>query len=259
MSLSFEERRKYILEQLTRDERVKVAELAEKFRVSTETVRRDLDRLEKDGILKKVYGGAVKSRAEGWEPPFVSRAEMLAKEKETIGRLAASLVKDGETVMIDHGTTTLEVLRYLGDRKHVTVVTHSVPLLLLAMEMFAGRIIFIGGEVSPRQQSVAGPIAEAMLKQLKVNKAFISVGGISLNEGITDYDLNEVSISRLMIERAEEVVVLADHTKFGKITFANIAPLKDVSMIITDEQCPEEWMKKLTEKGIEVLVPVNLN
>ncbi|NEN82318.1 DeoR/GlpR family DNA-binding transcription regulator [Paenibacillus elgii] len=254
MSLTFEERKKTIMGQLLQDEKVQVHALAEQLNVSPETIRRDLDRLEKEGLLKKVYGGAVKARMDSWEPPFIQREQMNNGAKTSIGKLAASLVKEGETIMIDNGTTTMEIVRHLQNRPDVTVVTHSVPVLLLAMELFKGRIIFAGGAVNVNQQSVGGTLTEAMLQQFKVHKAFISVGGISLVEGITDYDLNEASVSRKMIERAEESIVLADHSKFGKTTFANIAALQDISMIITDRECPADWIHQLREKGIEIFM-----
>ncbi|MEX2415058.1 MAG: DeoR/GlpR family DNA-binding transcription regulator [Paenibacillaceae bacterium] len=254
MSLSFEDRKNKILLELAKEEKVNVHLLAEELNVSTETIRRDLDRLEKDGKLKKVYGGAVKARLDTWELPFIQRAQINAAEKRAIAALAASLVNYGETIMIDNGTTTLELLRCLRERDDITIVTHSVPTLLLAMEIFKGRIIFVGGQLNVLQQSFAGPLTEMMLQQIKVNKAFISVGGISLNDGITDYDLNEASISRRMIGRSEEAIVLADYSKFGKTTFAKISSIKEVSMIITDCGCPSEWIQNLTEQEIEILV-----
>lgn len=254
MSLTYEERKKTILEQLMKEEKVQVFLLSEQLSVSPETIRRDLDRLDKEGMLKKVYGGAVKARTESWEPPFIQRTQINHTEKESIGKLAASLVKEGETIMIDNGTTTIEVIRYLRDRSDVTIVTHSVPALLLAMEMFKGRIVFAGGEIDVHLQSAGGALTERVLQQFKVHKAFISVGGISLVDGITDYDLKEVSISRKMMERAEEVIVLADHSKLGISTFAQIASLQEVSMIITDQHCSTEWVEHLKEKNVEILI-----
>ncbi|WP_223067608.1 DeoR/GlpR family DNA-binding transcription regulator [Paenibacillus caui] len=254
MSLSYEERKKKILEILAKEEKVQVPALAELLNVSGETIRRDLDRLEKEGKLKKVYGGAVKAGSDSWEPPFDLKTSMNAEEKRAIGKLAASLVEDGDSIMLGNGTTPLEIIRFLGSKKNVTLVTHSAPAMLLAMEQFKGRIIFIGGEVNVVQKSANGALAEWMLDQLKVNKAFISAGGVSGVDGITDYDLQEANISRKMMERADDVIVLADHTKMGKTTFAHICALKDVSIIISDRYCPEEWKRTLMEKNIELWI-----
>lgn len=254
MSVTFEDRRQKILNQLELEGKVQVHLLSEQLDVSAETIRRDLDRLEKEGKLRKVYGGAVKTRSEQIEPSFLSRSQMRTDEKAAIGKLAASLVKDGETILLDNGTTTIEVMRYLKDRPNVTVITHSVPILNLAMEIFQGKIIFIGGDMNRTKQASTGPLTEMLLDQFKVNKAFISAGGISLTDGITDYDLEEAFISRKMLERAEEGIVLADHSKIGVTTFAKLAKLEDISMIITDKGCSKEWIENLSEFSIEVLI-----
>ncbi|WP_223067517.1 DeoR/GlpR family DNA-binding transcription regulator [Paenibacillus caui] len=254
MSLSFEERKKKILEMLAIDEKVQVLQLADVLGVSTETIRRDLDRLDKGGKLKKVYGGAVKAGVNSWEPPFEQKTAINTEEKRAIGKLAASLVEDGDSIMLGNGTTPLEMIRHLGDKKRVTIITHSAPVVLLAMEVFHGKIVMIGGEVNISQKSANGPLAEWMLDKLTVNKAFISAGGISFEEGVTDFDLNEASISRKMMQRAEDVIVLADHTKLGKATFAHICPLKEISVLVTDKRCPSKWQQALAEEQVQLLI-----
>jgi len=253
MSLSFEERKKLILRTLERDEKVQVNVLANALAVSGETIRRDLDKLEKEGLLKKVYGGAVKAKF-SLELPFDQKTTINAQEKRAICKAAASLVEDGDSIFIGHGTTPLEIVRFLDQKKNVTVITPSIPVLLLAKETFPGRIIFIGGEFERNQKFTGGPLADIVLQQLKANKAFIAAGGVSMKDGITDYDLQGSSSSRKMMERVEEAIILADHTKFGKTTFAHICPLSDVSMIITDKKCPEEWKNILAQKEIELLI-----
>jgi len=254
MSLTFEERKKTILDWLDKDEKVQVLPLAEQLSVTTETIRRDLDRLEKEGRLKKVYGGAVRTRENVMEPPFMKRSLMQPDEKAAIGVFAASLVQEGETVMIDNGTTTLEVLKALRDRADVTVVTHSVPVLLYAMEMFKGQLIFVGGQMDVQAQAATGAMTENSLQQFKVHKAFISVGGVSLKDGISDYNVNEASISRCMMARAEESIVVADHTKLGQSAFAKIADIKQVSMLITDRGCSADWAKQWRETGNDIFI-----
>jgi DeoR/GlpR family transcriptional regulator of sugar metabolism len=254
MSLTFENRKKTILGQLSAEEKVQVHTLAAQLQVSHETIRRDLDRLEKEGLLKKVYGGAVLARMESFEAPFALRAQSNAAAKAAIAKQAASLVEYGDTIVIDSGTTTLEIVRYLQDRTDVTLLTHSAPMLQLALNLFKGRLIFIGGEVDLHTQSAAGSAAESFLAQFKVHKAFISVGGISLADGVTDYDLNEARMSRQMMKRSVESIVLADHSKLGKTTFASIAPLHEVSMLITDNGCTEEWKEQLKTAGVELLI-----
>ncbi|OAS18534.1 DeoR/GlpR family DNA-binding transcription regulator [Paenibacillus oryzisoli] len=254
MSLTYEDRRMRILNHLEMEGKVQVHHLSELLTVSTETVRRDLDRLEKEGKLRKVYGGAVKMRMEMVEPPFLNRVQMMKPEKAAIGQLAASLVQDGETIMLDNGTTTIEIVPFLSDKTKVTLITNSIPILNLAMETFRGRIIFAGGEVNQECRAVTGTLVDQLLDQFKVNKAFISAGGISLTDGITDFHLAEAVISRKMMQRAEECILVADHSKFGLSTFARVAKLEEISMLITDAGCPKEWVDTIEGLGIEVRV-----
>ncbi|WP_342555004.1 DeoR/GlpR family DNA-binding transcription regulator [Paenibacillus sp. FSL R7-0652] len=256
MSLTYEERKHTILAQLATQGKVQVQALAQLFDVSTETIRRDLDRLEKEGELRKVYGGAVRVRSGMIEAPFQKRSQLQLQEKKAIGAAAASLIEDGETIMLDNGTTTLEIMRQLQHRSLVTVITNSVPILTTALESFAGKIIFAGGEIRAAVQAATGPAAHDMLEQFKVNKAFISAGGVSFTDGITDYMLEEALISRKMMERAEEAILVADHTKFGRSTFAKIAPVEHISMVITDSACPAEWIESLHRLEIETVIQV---
>ncbi len=126
--------------------------------------------------------------------------------------------------------------------------------MLSAFENFNGHIFFIGGEVDMRQQSTYGPIAEIALKQLKADKAFIPAGGIDLKNGISEYDLNQAKISQILMDRVDNFYIVADHTKFGETTFAHVCPIKDVSTIITDWNCPDKWKKELSEQGINLVI-----
>ncbi|MGQ8871251.1 DeoR/GlpR family DNA-binding transcription regulator [Paenibacillus sp. TSA_86.1] len=254
MSLTYEERKVTILAQLATQGKVQVQTLAQHFQVSTETIRRDLDRLEKEGKLRKVYGGAVRVRSGMIEAPFQKRSQLQLQEKQAIAVAAASLIEDGETIMLDNGTTTLEIMRQLQHRSQVTVITNSVPILAVALESFAGKIVFAGGEIHTAVQASTGPVAHEMLSQFKVNKSFISAGGVSFTDGITDYALEEALISRKMMERAEEAILVADHTKFGRSTFSKIAPVEHISMVITDSACPAEWIENLQRLDIETLI-----
>ncbi|MEC0243679.1 DeoR/GlpR family DNA-binding transcription regulator [Paenibacillus dokdonensis] len=254
MSLTYEERRQTILAQLSTEGKVQVHALAGLFNVSTETIRRDLDRLEKEGRLRKVYGGAVQARSERIEPTFIKRSQMHQSEKQAIGKAAAALIGEGETVLLDNGTTTLEIMRELMDRADVTVITSSFPILACALEGFQGKVIFAGGEVNMSFQAAAGVIAHQLLDQFKVNKAFISAGGISLADGITEYNLEEAMVSRKMMQRTEESILVADHSKFGVTTFAQIAPIEHISMIVTDPGCSQEWIDVLGRLDVEVLI-----
>ncbi|BAQ10230.1 transcriptional regulator, deor family protein [Bacillus sp. OxB-1] len=253
MSLTFEDRKKVIIETLERDEKVQVRELANELEVSGETIRRDLDRLEKEGVLKKVYGGAVKEKSSR-ELPFDLKTDIMTNEKQAICKAAADLVEDGDSIIIGHGTTPVGIVRYLANKKNVTVITPSIPVLLSTMEYFEGKVIFIGGEYEANQKFTSGPLSASVLGQLKANKSFVAAGGLSINDGMSDYDLQGAGSSRQMMSRADEAIILADHTKFGKTTFAHICSLTDISMIITDEHCSEEWQNVLRDNEIELII-----
>lgn len=254
MSLSYEERKTTIMESLEKEEKVQVRVLANLLHVSDETIRRDLDRLEKEGYLKKVYGGAVKNKIHSWELPFDEKTTINQKEKQAICKAAADLVEDGDIIMIGNGTTPLDMIPFLADKQDITLITHSVPVMLAAMDSFKGRVIFIGGEIERNQKYMSGPLSERMLEMLRADKAFVCAGGVSIADGITDYDISGSSISRKMMERAEEVIVLADHSKFGKTTFAYMCSITDASRIITDQSCPDEWKKIVAARGVELIV-----
>ncbi|MCM3781798.1 DeoR/GlpR family DNA-binding transcription regulator [Neobacillus mesonae] len=253
MSLTYEERKQTILSQLNTEGKVQVYALAKIFDVSTETIRRDLDRLEKEGKLRKVYGGAVSVRSGITEPAFRNRTLQHLAEKQAIGTRAASLVEDGETVLLDNGTTTLEIMRQLMDRAEVTVITNSVPIMACALDGFKGKFIFAGGEINLNVQAATGGISHTLLHQFKVNKAFISAGGVSMSDGVTDYLLEEALLSRTMMERSEESILVADYSKFGQSTFAQIAKVEQFSMVITDQNCTKEWKNLLHKMDIELI------
>ncbi|MFP7159487.1 DeoR/GlpR family DNA-binding transcription regulator [Priestia aryabhattai] len=254
MSLTFEERKKVILNILSREEKIEVRELSKILQVSGETIRRDLDKLDREGVLRKVYGGAVKEKTTSWDTPFQHRSMLNQEEKQEICKAAASLIEDGDTIMIGHGTTTMNIVRHLDDKPNVMVITNSVQVLNLALEAFRGRVIFIGGEIDRNHHSSFGFLSEEIIKNFRVNKVFISASGLSMTNGITDHELEGANISRKLIERGENTFILVDHTKFGKTTFTKICSFSDISMVITDKDCSEEWKYFLDENEIEILI-----
>lgn len=256
MSISSEERKRVIMEQLKLEGQVKVPDLSQLFTVSEETVRRDLVLLEKDGLAKRVYGGAVLTKLTSYEPPYLQRQQVQTEEKERIGRVAAELVESGDTIAVDIGTTTLEMAKAIAGRERLTILTNSLAVAYHLMESlnsgrFSGKIVVVGGELNPEQQSMSGPMGESMLSQFRVDKAFISVGGISLERGISDYDINETGMSQRMIEAASRTIVLADESKLGKEAFVEIAPLGKLHVIVSNTPLPKEWVQPLRSQHIQ--------
>ncbi|MEC0183188.1 DeoR/GlpR family DNA-binding transcription regulator [Paenibacillus peoriae] len=256
MSISSEERKRVILEELRSEGQVRVLELSEQFSVSEETIRRDLILLENEGIVKRVYGGAIRAVTDMYEPPYLQRQNVKRTEKEIIGRKAAELIESGDTIVIDVGTTALELAKSITNRERLTVLTNSIAVAYHLMEAinaqrFSGNVIVIGGDLNPEQQSLTGSLSEEVLSKFRVNKAFVSIGGISPQRGISDYDVKEASMSRLMIRTAAHTIVLADDSKINREVFVEIAPLNWVHTVVSNVPQPDEWKSFHNTKGLQ--------
>ncbi|MEC0229553.1 DeoR/GlpR family DNA-binding transcription regulator [Paenibacillus alba] len=259
MSLLAQERKEWILQVLFREGKVKVLPMAEQLGVSSETIRRDLDILESEGKLSRVYGGAVRSGYEHGEPPYQQRTQLYTDAKKKIGVRAAELIENGDTIALDVGTTVLEVAKALTGKRNLTILTHSLSIASYLSEalnnhLFSGKVFMLGGQLNPEQQSVTGPLCEQMMGNFFLNKAFLSVGGLSLSGGITDYDMNEAYISKQFAKSAQEVIVLADQSKIGVQAFSLIAPLEDVDIIVSDQPYPKDWKDIMEQKGVHWIV-----
>lgn len=245
MSVLSVERKTAILDWLQAYGKVNAAELARLLDVSMETIRRDLDVLEKEGLLKRVHGGAVKVNFQLGEPPFVQRRLVHQDEKKNVAQRAAQLVKDGDTIAMGGGTTILEMAHCIRGVQKVTFLTNSLPtahVLLdsLNQSLFHGNVILLGGELNTEQYSSRGTVCEKMLDLFCVNKAFISPGGISLS-GVTEYTLEESSISSTMIQVAKETIIVADHSKIGVEALCKFAQLDQIHAIVCDQEMPPSW------------------
>ncbi|WP_019121408.1 DeoR/GlpR family DNA-binding transcription regulator [Brevibacillus massiliensis] len=245
MTLLPEERKQHILEQLQRHGKIQVAELARCLTVTPETIRRDLDDLEKQKLLQRVHGGAISYVHAKLEPHFKKKQGIKREAKISVGRKAASLVQDGDTIALDVGTTTLELARALKGVIRLTVVTNSLPAAtvlneLLEAKVFDGRVIVLGGVTNPRQKSITGALTCELLSRFRFDKAFISCGGIT-PDGISDYDMEEALCSAQMVQRSERVYVLADGTKLAETQLYRICRPEDVTAIICDQQMPDHW------------------
>lgn len=241
-----------------------VIPLSDHLEVSPETIRRDLFALENEGKLKRVYGGAIKPTFHNGEAPYTLRQTLHPEEKRAIGQRAAELIQDGSTIVIDVGTTTLELAQAIQGKKGLTVLTNSLPVASALLESinrsaFTGKVIILGGEANPEQRSISGTLCEQMMSQFHVDQAFLSVGGISLANGITDFDFNEAAVSRVFAASAQEVIVLADHSKLGITTFARIIPLGQADIIISSQESPDEWAQEIKRGGVQWINACGMN
>lgn len=246
-------RRELIVETLDRRGRVSVGELALAASVSEMTIRRDLEALERQGVLRRVHGGAVSSVSMSFEPPFAIRAQRAVEAKERIGRAAASLLGEGETVIIDVGTTTLEVAKALRGRRDLTIITPSLRVAELLSAEAGLRLMLTGGTLRRGELSLVGDLAEGAFRDLRFDTFVMGVGGIDLEDGLTEFNPDDARVKRAALASARRCIVVADSSKLGKVAFARICPLDRVDVLVTDREAPPEWVAALRSADTEVI------
>ena len=227
-----ETRRRKLLDRIAQQGFATLDELVKSLGVSDSTVRRDLEMLELSGTIKRTHGGAVFSGESGPLPALEDRASTATLEKQAIGRLTAELIEEGESILLDGGTTTLEVAKALLGRS-LQVVTNSLPIAQVLASSKDIDLILIGGYVYPRTGVALGPLAIETMKSIRVRKAILGAGGI-MADGIYNSNLLLVETERQMMLRGQEVVIVADHTKFGKLSLAKLCGLNEVQRLVTD-------------------------
>jgi DeoR family transcriptional regulator of aga operon len=238
---------------------VRVADLAARFGVSTVTVRSDLQTLETRGRLRRIRGGAVPRTGLRSEQPFEVAARDLTSEKAAIGRYAAGLVADGDTVLLDVGTTTTAVAEALvarDDLHELTVVTSGLKVAL-TLELAGPRIsvMVTGGSLRRLQHSLVNPFATLMLEHLNASIAFIGCNGVDPRGGVTNINLPEAEVKRAMLLSARRPIVVADATKLGEVEFAKVCDLAEVSMLVTDSSADPALVAEIRAAGCEVQLP----
>ncbi|MDD2979817.1 MAG: DeoR/GlpR family DNA-binding transcription regulator [Hespellia sp.] len=248
------ERKDEIIHMVTEDKVVKANLLSEKFQVSMETIRRDLEELEKEGIVKRVHGGAVINLAHSVEPDYSYREIKNYEEKLLIGKKAVSLVEDGETIIIDIGTTTLEFARFLRGKKKVTVLTNSLKIAFELMDDPNITVIIFGGKVRLGEGSTSGYWAEEMVDQFYADKLFLGVGTLETEKGIMDYHIEESNLRRHFIHHAKQIIGLADYSKFEADALNMVCETPKIDYIVTDEKTSKKVIKRLNEKGVQVIL-----
>ncbi len=251
------QRQAQIAELVQHNGQVTVAELCEQFGVSEMTIRRDLRDLDREGLLRRVHGGAVINLGRSYEPPYQLRATRNQEAKRAIGRRAAQMVLDGDSIALDVGTTTLEIALALQGKQNLTIITASLPIANAVVSSFSigsnVRLILTGGIVRAGELSMIGSAAEQAYREYHVDKAFIGVGGLSLEAGLTEYNLEDALVKRPLLHNAHQRIVVADGSKLGRTTFASIGPLSLINTLITDRSAPDEVVRALQEMGIEVI------
>jgi len=258
MSKSKDERRHKILEITAREGRISVADICTTFGVSSMTARRDLRDLDKNGLLRRVHGGAISALGRSYEPSYSLRSSRRQNVKKAIGHKAAELVLDGDSIALDVGTTTIDIVKSLRNKQNLTILTASLHIAHeVANELSLStnvRLIVTGGIVRPGELSMVGNIAESAYKEFHVDKAFIGIGGISIEGGLTEYNLEDALVKQALISSARHSVIVSDSSKFGRTTFASIGPLSSVDTIVTDSGVPKDMLHSLRERGLKVVL-----
>ena len=261
-----EERLWHITQRLMRDRVVLVSQLAEEFGLTPATLRADLSELENRGLAKRSHGGAVLAETAPApevvsmeEHKFVDRFDVQRAEKEAIGRAAAALVSDGETIMMDGGTTTYEVAKNLGDKRNLTIISCVLNDLWQELATRSNLQIFLtGGFLRAESLSLVGEVAETVLRGFRASKAILGIDGISREHGFTALNFLEASVKKRMIEASQELIIVADHTKFGKVALIPVAQVERECTIVTDARAPVGRINALRECGVRVIVAEDL-
>jgi DeoR family fructose operon transcriptional repressor len=253
-----EERKTKIMEMLEDSERVDVLELSRIFYVSESTIRRDLKELEDLNLLKRTHGGAVSMKViakqtVNFEPGFMEKEIQHQAEKRAIARKAMEFIREGETILLDSGTTTFYILQELKAFSKLTVVTNAVISPALLDHHSGIEIIFLGGMFRRQTQALVGSFTEHCLKLIRVDKCFIATNGVDLRLGLTTPNMAEADIKRKMIECAREVYLVTDSSKFGQSSFAKFAGLEQIDTCITDSGIGQDYVKNLSSHGMTVV------
>lgn len=247
------ERKNEILGILQKEHRVLVAELSQKYNVTEETIRRDLEKLEKEGFVKKTYGGAVLNSNTSMDLPLKIREKTNKKEKLVIARMVSNLVEDGDTIMLDSSSTSLMIARNLKQLKNLTVITNSVEVLIELSGSKGVNVISTGGNLRYSSLSLVGKNAEKMLRNFNVDKVILSCKGIDMLKGVTESNEAEAEVKNMMRTCAKTTILAIDSSKFNKISFVKVLDLHKGDIVVTDK-VEERWLTYFEENEIQLVV-----
>jgi DeoR family transcriptional regulator, aga operon transcriptional repressor len=249
-------RRQRVLDTIRRQSFVSVTDLSAAFGVSEVTIRADLETLAEEGAIKRVRGGAIHRATVNREPSFEEAADELAAEKRAIGRVAASIVQSGQTVILDAGSTTAGVARALAARTDLVDVTVFTNGLRIALELEPAvpglTVIVTGGTLRPSQHSLVSPMGTVILDQIHAHVSFIGCDGLDAEAGATNTSVADAEIKRLMLRAGRRRVIVADRTKLGQVSLVHLVGLEDVDLLVTDSGADEAALTLLRGRGLEI-------
>lgn len=247
------ERKNIIYSRLCENGRVMVNELASEFGVSDETIRRDLDKLEQEGLAEKFYGGAIKAENTFFDLPFHIRQSSNVPQKKRIAELVLPLINDGDYIALDSSTTALEVIKAAKSRTNLTVITNSVEIMLEFSQKSDWNIISTGGSLKTGSLSLVGGIAEKMISGFNVDLCICSCKGLDLDRGCTDSNEADAEMKAAMLGIAKRKVLTVDSTKFNKVSFAKVCDVRYFDTVVTDTAPSAEWIEACNALDTELV------
>lgn len=248
-----QERYQELIKYLQQHGMIKIDQMLNIFDISIETARRDLNHLEKEGIIKKIYGGATLVEKEATEPSTTVRLSKNIEEKTAIGNKCAEFITDGDSILLEVGTTTLHVAKAIKNKKNLTVITNSIHVVNELMDTDF-QLYIIGGKIRHDEGAISGTISLFEMENFHLNKAILSAGGITTEHGLSDFNIEETLIRKKIIEQAREVIVVADSSKFGQDVLAHICPISAVDLIITDSKLDYSLLKKFENANVNIVL-----
>lgn len=250
-----QQRHQLIIHQLKRDKSIRTSELMETFGVSFETIRRDLEYLESEGLIQRVHGGAILKEPDYTrEIPLPLRESIYVEEKTELSRIASRYVTEGMSIALDVSTTNTQIARVLKDKfQRLTIITNSLPIMneLIAMPNYT--LIMIGGMIRNSEQSIIGDLAEEFASRFHADLFFMSMSGVTIDEGITDYGIGEIQVKKIMQANAKQTIALADSSKFDHVSLIKVCSCSQVDRFVTDSKIDRELVERYKRNGIEIV------
>ncbi len=247
-----EERKQLIVELVNKQVKTTVADLCEEFNVSPATVRNDLRELEFAGLIKRTHGGAISNKKKILDTPYSDRLVERKAEKQAIGKLAATMVQEGDKIIIDVGTTTIELAMQIAKIPNVTIVTSDLQVAYYLNSNSSSSVLLTGGFLRNKFNSLFGQIAINALQGVNVDKAFLSAEALDVEKGATNTDPNIALLKRELVKRADEVIFLCDHTKLGKSAFMKFADISEIDVLVTDELADKKMVERFRNANVDV-------
>ena len=252
--LKIDTRRNKIIEVLNRDGQVRVSQLSEEMGTTMVTIRSDLDVLEKAGYLERIQGGAVQTSFNNYNLEFLRKKKEHSEAKKRIATAVSGFIHDGDTILINSGTTTYYTAIELKKHKNLNIVTNSLTVAIELGSCPSLKVILLGGETNSQDSFTYGNDVLEQLKRYKANYAILSIDGVSLEDGVAAIHAEEAMVDRMMMERAKETVIVADSQKLGKEGFVYVCDLKDIDKLVTEKGAEPGIVRQIRDAGIEVIL-----